>query len=213
MKLIFSTLLFSSILFAQDKGSVSPSEGFTRLMEGNGRFVKGNLEHPDRDKERRTQTAARQRPFATILGCSDSRVPPEILFDQGVGDLFIVRVAGNVVGPIELASIEYSVIYLGATVLLVLGHENCGAVDAVLQGTTKDIEPIAELIIPAVTIAKTEPGSTLENAIQENVENVVKQLEGVPVLAKLIKEKKFAVVGGYYDLISGKVKILTPPPS
>lgn len=208
MKLILSALLFSSAVFAQ-----GPSEGYTRLMQGNARYVKGNLLHPDRDKERRTQTAISQKPFATILGCSDSRVAPEILFDQGIGDLFVVRVAGNVIGPIELASIEYSVIYLGASVLMVLGHEKCGAVDAVLQGITKDIEPIATLIQPAITQAKTEQGSTLENAIQDNVKNVVKQLEANPVLADLIKKKKFAVVGGYYDLVSGKVKVLTPAPS
>lgn len=211
MKLILTALLFSSALFAQEVST--PADGFKLLMEGNDRYVKGKLLHLNRDEERRAQTATVQKPFGTILGCSDSRVPPEILFDQGVGDLFIVRVAGNVVDPVVLASIEYSVIHLGAKVVLVLGHENCGAVGAVLEGKTKDIEPIANLIAPAIAEAITQPGPLLENAIKDNVENVVWQLQAVPVLADLIKKKKFAVVGGYYDLVSGKVKVLTPAPS
>ncbi|MBS0629273.1 MAG: carbonic anhydrase [Verrucomicrobia bacterium] len=208
MKHLILTLLFSVTLFAQGAKVASPAEGYQLLMQGNERFVKGQLLHPDRDEVRRVKTVAGQTPFGTILGCSDSRVPPEILFDQGVGDLFVVRVAGNVVGPIELASIEYSVIYLGSKILIVLGHENCGAVDAVQQGKTKDIEPIAELISPAI-----KPNMTLENAVKENVKNVVGQLEKNPVLADLIKKKQFAVVGGYYDLVSGKVIVLTPAPT
>ncbi len=200
--LIFALLFFSTALTA------SPADSFKRLMQGNQRYVKGELLHPDRDQERRAQTVAGQNPFATILGCSDSRVPPEILFDQGVGDLFIVRVAGNIVGPIELDSIEYSVIYLGSTFLFVLGHENCGAVDAVQHGKTKDIESVAELIAPGI-----KPNMTLENAVKANVKNVVAQLEKSPVLADYIKKKKFAVVGGYYDLTSGKVTVLTPSPT
>lgn len=211
MKLILTALLFSSALFAQNVST--PGEGYKLLIDGNERYVSGKLLHPNRDEERRTQTATVQKPFGTILGCSDSRVPPEILFDQGVGDLFIVRVAGNVIDPVVLASIEYSVVHLGAKIVLVLGHENCGAVTAVLEGKTKDIEPIANLIAPAIAEAKTQSGSLLENAIKDNVENVVWQLQAVPVLADLIKQKKFAVVGGYYDLTSGKVKVLTPTPS
>jgi len=180
-------------------------------MEGNKRFVDEQLLHPDRDEKRRIQTAPEQNPFGIVLSCSDSRVAPEILFDQGIGDLFIVRVAGNVVGPIELASIEYSALYLGSTILFVLGHKNCGAVSAVLEGNTKDIEPIAALIQPAVEEAKTQKGSQLENAIKDNVLHVVKQLEEVPLIAGLIEKKKFAVVGGYYDVKSGKVEILTTP--
>jgi len=201
MKNLILALLFFSSAFA------TPSDSFQRLLEGNQRYVKGKLLHPDRDRERREATVAGQNPFATILGCSDSRVAPEILFDQGVGDLFVVRVAGNVFGPLELDSIEYSVIYLGSTILLVLGHENCGAVDAVQHGKTKDIETVAALIKPAI-----KPKMTLEAAVQANVKNVVAQLQKSPVLADYIKQKKFAVVGGYYDLASGKVTILTPSP-
>ena len=91
-----------------------------------------------------------QKPFAIILGCSDSRVSPEILFDQGIGDLFIVRVAGNVAGPVELDSIEYAALYLKSSLVLVLGHENCGAITAVLDGQTKEIEHVADLIAPAI---------------------------------------------------------------
>lgn len=208
LKLALFGLLASASVFAQDPKVSSPAEGYQRLVEGNRRYVKGDLLHPKRDQERRVQTAAGQKPFGTIMGCSDSRVPPEILFDQGVGDLFVVRVAGNVVGPIELASIEYSVDYLGSKILLVLGHENCGAVDAVQQGMTKDIEPVAELIAPAL-----KPNMSLEEAIKANVKNVVAKLRKNPALAELIEKKEFAVVGGYYDLETGKVVMLTPPPA
>ncbi|MDN3505765.1 MAG: carbonic anhydrase [Simkaniaceae bacterium] len=200
MRYITFFILFSCTCFAEQ---ISPEAGYKRLMEGNKRFVEEKLMHPHRDEKRRVQTAPKQSPFGIVLSCSDSRVAPEILFDQGIGDLFIVRVAGNVVGPIELASIEYSALYLGSTVLFVLGHKNCGAVSAVLDGNTKDIEPIAELIQPAVEMAKTQKGSQLENAIKDNVLHVVKQLENVPLIADLMEKKKFAVIGGYYDVKSG----------
>lgn len=208
--LFWFTLSLSCIAQA---AQISPEAGFQRLMEGNKRFVEERLLHPDRDEKRRVQTAPKQSPFGIVLSCSDSRVAPEILFDQGIGDLFIVRVAGNVVGPIELASIEYSALYLGSTILFVLGHKNCGAVSAVLDGNTKDIEPIAELIQPAVDEAKTQKGPQLENAIKDNVLHVVKQLEKVPLIADLMAKKKFAVVGGYYDVKSGKIEVLTQIPS
>lgn len=191
---------------------VSPAEGIKQLVQGNERYVKEILLHPNRDQEARTRTAIAQKPFAIVLGCSDSRVPPEVLFDQGIGDLFIVRVAGNVVGPIELASIGYAALYLGASSLIVLGHQNCGAIKAVLSGDTENIEPIARLIAPAVKQAKTQAGSQIEDAVKDNVKYVVNQLEHVPLIAKFIKEKKFAVVGGYYGLATGKVELLTPVP-
>jgi len=187
---------------------MTPTKAFQRLMEGNRRYVKGDLLHPNRDEERRMQTAQAQKPFAVVLGCSDSRAPLEILFDQGIGDLFVVRVAGNVVGPIELASIEFSALYLGSSVLLVLGHQNCGAVQAVLEGKTKDIEPVASLIAPAISKEK----ASLKEAVEANVRYGVRHVKDVPLIADLIKKKKFAVVGGYYDFTSGKVEILTEAP-
>ena len=187
-----------------------PEISLERLIQGNQRFMTDTSTHPDRTAERREELTAKQEPFAAILGCSDSRVSPEILFDQGIGDLFIVRVAGNVVGPIELDSIEYSAIYLHSSLIVVLGHEDCGAVKAVMAGQTKDIEAVASLIEPAVKKAEKQPGNRLENTIKSNVDSVVEQLKKSPALQQLIKEKKLLVVGGYYNFHSGKVEFFQP---
>lgn len=186
-------------LQAQNKGE----SALTCLMEGNQRFIKDASLHPNRTAERRQETAQLQEPFATILGCSDSRVSPEILFDQGIGDLFIVRVAGNVAGPIELASIEYSVLYLHSRLIVVLGHENCGAVHAVLDGKSKAIAPIASLIKPAI-----KKGCSLEACIKENVSLVVKQLKKNSQLKKLIEADELLIRGGYYNFHTGTVELL-----
>src|SRR5438876_10670259 len=113
-----------------DQPSVAPSEAISRLKEGNGRYAGGNLQHPGQTTERRAELANTQHPFATIVSCSDSRVPPEIVFDQGLGDLFVVRVAGNVIDDHALGSIEYAVDHLGVRLIVVLGHQSCGAVKA-----------------------------------------------------------------------------------
>ena len=128
--------------------------------------------------------------------------------NQGIGDLFIVRVAGNVSGPIELDSIEYSVLYLHSSLIVVLGHENCGAVKAVLHGQTKDIEAVAELIEPAAKKTKDQTKNRLESTIQMNAKMVAALLRKSPVLSRFIKEKKLDIVAGYYDFHEGKVKIL-----
>ncbi len=202
-------LLGLSLGFADEEQSLTPKEALQRLLDGNKRYVEGQLEHPDRGQERRSETALSQYPFASILGCADSRVSPEILFDQGIGDLFIVRVAGNVLGPVELDSIEYSALYLGSSLILVLGHENCGAIKAVMQGNTKDIEAVASLILPAIDHGKNFKNVSLEEAIKRNVEYVTQELKKSPVLDNLIKNKKLAVVGGYYDFLSGKVDLIS----
>ena len=186
----------------------APESSLKRLIEGNKRYVEGKLLHPNRSQESRELSAIAQRPFAVIVGCSDSRVGPEMLFDQGIGDLFTVRVAGNVVGPLELDSVEYSVIYHQAALVLVLGHENCGAVDAVLHGTTKDIENIAVLLEPAVEASKSQKGDPIENAVKTNVIMVVDQLKKSPVLEKAESQGSIMIVGGYYNLRSGEVEIL-----
>src|SRR5213594_1967927 len=113
-----------------DQPSVAPAEAISKLKEGNGRYTSGNLQHPGQTTDRRTELAKSQYPFATVVSCSDSRVPPEIVFDQGLGDLFIVRVAGNVLNDEGLGSIEYAVDHLGTRLILVLGHQRCGAVQA-----------------------------------------------------------------------------------
>lgn len=181
----------------------NPKEALQRLLEGNERFVKDNSLCPDRNTDRRVASAAKQKPFAIILGCSDSRVPPELAFDQGVGDIFVVRVAGNVVGPTELDSVEYSAIYNGSSIVLVLGHERCGAIEAVLADNTKDIEAIANLIKPAVKNSH----DSVDAAIEANVHNSVNRIKNSSPIKKLIKAGKIDVVGAYYELSSGKVKL------
>ncbi|MGH7889696.1 MAG: carbonic anhydrase, partial [Thermodesulfobacteriota bacterium] len=208
-KLMKKTLLLCAlILHASLYSAIPPDQALQILVEGNKRFATDKSLHPDRTSERRQETAANQEPFAVILGCSDSRVAPEIIFDQGIGDLFIVRVAGNVVGPLELDSIEYSALYLHSSLALVLGHENCGAVKAVLQGNTKDIEAVADLLQPAAIATEKQKGDRLENTIKMNVEMVSAQLKKSPVLSRLIAQKKFSVVGGYYNFHTGQVEIL-----
>ncbi len=215
----FLALLFSRAAFASPdpfgffpmaasevlRAPPTPKEAFERLIEGNHRYMADRLESPDRTSLRRLEIHQKQKPFATIVGCSDSRVPPEIIFDQGLGDLFVVRVAGQVVGPIELDSIEYSVKYLGSSLILVLGHQFCGAVEAVLKGNTADIEEVADLIRPAL---KSVRRKTLENSIKANVRWVVKNLKETPMIQQFIKDKKIDVIGGYYTLPDGKVEIL-----
>ncbi len=193
-------LLF--LLVSASVCAVEPNEAFKKLLAGNDSFVnhhlvnqKAELSHQDLLKG--------QAPFAIILSCSDSRAPPEILFDQSVGDLFVVRVAGNVLGKTELDSIEYGVLHLGAPLIVVLGHENCGAVAAVLAGKTKDIPTVASLIAPAV-----KDGDSLEDAVIANVCQTVDALEKKPEFAALISQGKLKVVGGYYHLTTGIVRFL-----
>lgn len=187
---------------------LTPEEGLKRLMEGNSRYVHDKLEHPDRSKDRREALISKQRPFAVILGCADSRVSPEIIFDQGIGDLFVVRVAGNVLDPVVLDSLEFASLYLGSSTLLVLGHENCGAVNAVLENQTKDIESVADLIRPAVVKIDRKAPQALEEAVKANVKSVVQQLKETPVLKRLVEEKKLTIIGGYYKLGTGEVELI-----
>lgn len=201
---------FCSMQLAADPklNSYPPKEALKALMKGHQRFMNEESEHPHRTSERRLETAEKQEPFAAIVGCSDSRVSPEIIFDQGIGDLFIVRVAGNVIGPVELASVEYSAVYLHSSLIVILGHENCAAVGAVLAGKTKDIEPVAKLIAPAAKNTVGQGPERLENTIKENVRLMAEGLKKNPVLNALIEKKKLAVVGAYYHFQTGEVEFL-----
>jgi carbonic anhydrase len=185
-------------------------------MAGNQRFVKGELKHPRRQPEDFAPLAKGQAPLAVIVGCSDSRCLPEIAFDQGVGDLFVARVAGNIVdgaGASVNGSIEYAVAVLGVRLVMVLGHSQCGAVKAAIKYSDDDlpgaIGPLVKRIRPAVEIARTRKGNLLENAIQANVEQGVKWLkQSDPILAGPVKKGTVKVVGAEYDLRSGKVRLL-----
>lgn len=187
-----------------------PDKALQRLIEGNKRYMEKRSVYRDETEKRRESTLNKQEPFAIIIGCSDSRVPPEIIFDQGLGDLFVVRVAGNVVGPIERDSIEFAAVQLKVPLIMVLGHQSCGAVNGVITGSSnKDqIEDIAPLIQPAVEKAKALPGDLLTNSILENVKLVVAQLKADPVLSSLIQSENLKVIGGYYKLDKGDVSLL-----
>jgi len=192
-------------------------EAVRRLLAGNGRFVKGRPLHPGRDSVRRAEQAEGQTPFAVVLGCADSRVPPEIVFDEGIGDLFPVRVAGNTaVDDIVLGSIEYSAAVLKSVVIVVLGHEECGAVKAAVDLVTKGktapghIASFVQPIVPAVEAVRSQPAADLVNAaIRENVRRQVELLKSSqPLLAGLVQSGAVKVVGAEYALHSGKVDLV-----
>lgn len=196
--------------FANSESTITGVMALKQLMDGNDRYMNG-LKHPKRGAKRRVEVAKGQHPIAIILGCSDSRVPPEILFDQGLGDLFIVRVAGNIADPVVLGSIEYAAEHLGTPLLMVLGHERCGAVAATVQGgeAPGHIGSLVEAIRPAVNETRGMAGDPVDNAVVMNVRNVVAELRrSRPLLAHMVEEKKLTVVGGYYDLDTGAVELV-----
>jgi len=190
---------------------VSADEALKRLVEGNKRYVFGKLMHPNQTRVRRGEVEGGQHPFAIVLGCSDSRVPPEVVFDQGLGDLFVVRVAGNIVDDIVLGSIEYAAEHLHAPLVMVLGHSNCGAVGATVKGgeLTGHLPGIVDAIRPAVEKTKGQPGDAVSNAAKANVQMVVDQLRSCkPVLSQLAKSGDLKAVAAFYDFSTGKVDLL-----
>ena len=190
---------------------LTPDEALAELMAGNQRFVDKKRLNPHQDFVRISQVAEKQAPFAAILSCADSRVVPEIAFDQGIGDLFVVRVAGNIASIEEMASEEFAVGVLGAPLLVVLGHERCGAVSAALEGGDFPgvIESLAVAIRPAVQASEGEPGDRLTNAVKANVRLQVQKLQSSYIVASAVQEGKLKVVGAYYDLDTGEVSLVS----
>jgi len=178
------------------------------LKAGNDHHATKKYQHPHQTAARQRDLSSGQAPHAVILSCADSRVAPEIIFDQGLGDLFDVRVAGNVAGDAELASIEYAALHLHTPVLLVLGHQKCGAVTAAAEPGEAEghLPSLIAMIKPAVDQAKGAPGDLIDNAVRINVERVVRQLRAsTPVLKPLVDKGTFTIVGGVYSLDTGKV--------
>jgi carbonic anhydrase len=204
----FALLITASVYSAQKP---SPQDAFTKLVEGNSRYVKGKPEHPRQSSSVRKGLIQGQSPFAIIVSCSDSRVPPEIIFDQGLGDLFVVRSAGNVAGAIEKDSVEFAADKLHTPLIVVLGHQGCGAVNAVLNGLAKeyDLGHIAPLIEKSLLLAKGRQGDPLQNAIVENAEMVAETLASSPILKKLIEAGSLKIIPAYYSQTSGKVTFKT----
>ncbi|MDJ0737952.1 MAG: carbonic anhydrase [Nostocaceae cyanobacterium] len=194
----------------KEEKNITPDQALKKLMEGNQRFVNQTQKNPNQTITRLKKVASGQNPYASILGCADSRVPAEIIFDQGLGDLFVCRVAGNVATPEEIGTLEFGSLILGSKLIMVMGHERCGAVKATIAGgeVPGQIGSLLEAIKPAVTIAKNQPGDKLENICKANILQQVETLKKSPVLVKLIQDKKLKIIGGYYDLDTGKVSLV-----
>src|SRR6476620_518981 len=222
-----------------DQPMIPPAEAISRLKEGNSRFTAGNMQHPhdsnderaymaknsyenpggislgmtsEQAAKRRIELAKSQHPFAIILSCSDSRVPPEIVFDEGLGDIFIVRVAGNVLNDEGLGSIEYGVDVLGARLIVVLGHQSCGAVDAAMKTiAAKGKAPghIQSLVTAIKPVIDSTPKADLDTMIKANVKHVVDSLRSsTPILKAKVDAGDVQVIGGYYTLDTGAVTFL-----
>lgn len=209
-------LTFTATLTILTSGmTAAPAADWQHLLEGNARFVAGTTQHPHQDAARRTETAAGQKPFAVVVGCSDSRTAPEILFDQGLGDLFVVRLAGNIVDDAALGSVEFAVAKLGARLIVVLGHEKCGAVSAAVDAEKNPttlpghIGTLVDAIKPAVASVHGLPGDEVDNAVKANVHMVVERLKTVSSeLQPYLKTGELTVVGARYDLDEGKVEVV-----
>jgi len=205
----FVSLLPASALATQAR-RLTADESLKDLMSGNARFVAGKSLNPRQTPADFSKLASGQTPDAVIVGCADSRVPPEILFDQGVGDLFVIRVAGNVVsgaGPSVKGSIAYAVVVLGAPLVMVLGHSQCGAVKSALE--TKELQ-VPQSIRDLVGMVDTGGQKDLDRAIVANVRTGVAKLKSIePTLTQYVETKRLKVVGAVYDLATGKVNLVT----
>ncbi|MEH2400608.1 carbonic anhydrase [Nostoc sp.] len=191
--------------------SLNPDAALQKLMEGNQRFVQHQPQYPDQSALRLQEVAQAQHPFATILSCADSRVPAEIVFDQGIGDIFDVRIAGNIATSEAIGSIEYAVVLLGSPLLMVMGHERCGAVTAAVQNQSLlgDIGTFVKAIKPAVEKVKDQSGDAVENAVVANVQYQLERLKRSQLLTEQVRSGKLKIVGGRYDLDTGRVSIIT----
>ncbi|MEO7319127.1 MAG: carbonic anhydrase [Chthoniobacteraceae bacterium] len=203
-----SLLSFAAYVFAADHPtpSVSADAALVKLKGGNARFSASKVSEGKPTAAKRAETAQAQHPFAIIVACADSRIAPEIVFDESIGDLFVVRTAGNLVDDHGLGSIEYAVEHLGTRLIVVLGHERCGAVTAALAGDSAPghVQSLVRDIQPAVKATKGKEGNPLDLAIAENARLVAAQIRKEAVLGELAKDVR--VVSAVYDLDTGKVE-------
>jgi carbonic anhydrase len=207
---------FAGVVQAQPaRAAETPDAALKLLVDGNARYVSNQVNERDFSAGRAAR-ARGQAPFAAILGCADSRVAPELAFDQPPGDLFVVRVAGNFMTPDGLASLEYGAAVLGTKVIMVLGHTNCGAINATVAALQKGndlpghIGDLVRAMKPGVEPALKQPGDDLaQRAVLANVRwNVQRLIEAKPILADMVTAKKLSVVGGVYDIATGKVTLV-----
>ncbi|MFF8024526.1 carbonic anhydrase [Streptomyces sp. NPDC007896] len=197
----------------------TPAAAFTRLMEGNKRWVSGDLRHPDRDPDRREFVAEKQEPFGAILSCIDSRVPPELLFDTGLGDLYVMRTGGEAIGPVVTGSVEYGPMTSGTPLIVVLGHQRCGAIEAAYKSIRDgkplpgNLEAIAKALRPAYEQVHGGGADPVDSMARAQVTLTAADLRSNLDLAPLVKKGALAVVGAYYSLDTGKVEVLAGAPA
>ncbi len=202
----------SAVLANTNVENLSAKDAIQKLKDGNKRFVKSKSQHPDESQDRRDEMLKGQHPFVVILSCSDSRVPPELIFDQGLGDIFEIRNAGNVLNEHVIGSIEYAVMHCGVKLIVIMGHQDCGAIAATLSGVseTKYIKALEDSIKPAIEDCK-------EQGLEINSDNVVKahvmqDIEELMAqdneLVKYMKDNDVKIVPAYYHLDSGRVDFL-----
>lgn len=211
--LVIATLFLNNgVSFAHNIDNLSAEDALEKLQKGNERFVKLHLKHPDADKKRRKAMLKGQHPFVAILSCSDSRVPPEIIFDQGLGDIFEIRNAGNVLNDHVIGSIEYAVMHCGVKLVVIMGHQDCGAINATLSGVheTKYIQALEDSIQPAIEECKTKgidinPDNVVKTHVMQDIEDLFNQ---DTELVKYMKEHNVKIIPAYYHLDSGKVEFL-----
>jgi carbonic anhydrase len=191
--------------------SITAAEALSRLIEGNTRYRGDRAQHPHGDQARRVEVSSGQSPIAVVLTCADSRVVPELIFDQGIGDLFVIRLAGNIVDPAILGSIEYAVAHLDTKLVLVLGHQSCGAVTAAVAGapTHCSIDALIEAIAPAVEAARELPGDLVDNAIRANARLVADHLRDHPDVMGPATAQGLRVLPAYYRLDDGAVELIS----
>lgn len=198
----------------QTKVEVEPDAALAQLVAGNHAFVTEMTRTRTQSVAERAALGAGQAPWASILTCADSRVVPEIIFNTGLGDIFVARVAGNVAEPAEIASLEYGAAVLGSQLILVMGHSSCGAVQAAIDASNGKAMPsehlrhLVQVIEPAVRSSKGKPGNELANAIKANVHLSVSDLRTNAILKERIGQGKLKVVGGYYDVATGRMSLL-----
>ena len=191
---------------------LTPDQALTQLLRGNERFVAGRPDHPHQSAQRRREVSdTGQQPYAIILSCADSRVPPEIIFDQGLGDVFVIRVAGNVLDDVILGTIEFAVAQLRTPLVMVLGHDQCGAIIAAVERvpTNNHVQAVVDALQPALTLAEAQDGDRVSTAIDANVRHAVKTLQASePVLLGASAAGNLRIVGARYNLDTGEVKIM-----
>jgi carbonic anhydrase len=203
-----SPVMVTPITVSNPPVPLSPSAAFQQLFEGNLRF----LSKPRRPNQslKHLQQQRQQNPFATLISCSDSRVTPEIIFDQGIGDLFIIRVAGNIISAAQMSSCEYGVVTLKTKVLVVLGHSECGVIKAALgnQVGTGYMGALIQAVEPSVAAARDQPGDRVKNTVRANILAQTHQLIREPTIAERLDVGAIIVVGAYFDMTSGKAEVV-----